>query len=32
LTFEGVEMKIDAATPRKLLRVKLVLPETTADE
>ncbi len=32
MTFEGVEMKIDAATPRKLLRIKLVLPETTADE
>ena len=31
MTFEGVEMKIDAATPRKLLRVKLVLPETDPD-
>jgi len=32
MTFEGVEMKIDAATPRKLLRVKLILPETNTDE
>ena len=27
LIFEGVELKIDAATPRKLLRIKLTLPE-----
>mgnify|MGYP001995421063 CR=1 FL=1 len=32
ITFEGVVMKIDAATPRKLLRVKLVLPEISPDE
>ncbi|MAI23288.1 MAG: hypothetical protein CL828_04450 [Crocinitomicaceae bacterium] len=32
MTFEGVEMKIDAATPRKLLRIKLALPERYADE
>ncbi|MBV41747.1 MAG: hypothetical protein CL834_01810 [Crocinitomicaceae bacterium] len=27
LMFQGVELKIDAATPRKLLRIKLTLPE-----
>ena len=27
LSFQGVDMKIDAATPRKLLRIKLTLPE-----
>ena len=27
ISFEDVDMKIDAATPRKLLRVKLTLPE-----
>ena len=27
IVFEGVNLKIDAATPRKLLRVKLTLPE-----
>ena len=27
LIFEGVELKIDAATPRKLIRIKLTLPE-----
>jgi len=26
IAFEGVELKIDAATPRKLLRIKLTLP------
>jgi gliding motility-associated protein GldE len=26
ITFEGVELKIDAATPRKLIRIKLTLP------
>jgi hypothetical protein len=25
--FEEVELKIDAATPRKLLRIKLTMPE-----
>jgi gliding motility-associated protein GldE len=32
MTFEGVEMKIDAATPRRLLRIKLVLPEPDSNE
>jgi CBS domain containing-hemolysin-like protein len=26
IAFDGVELKIDAATPRKLLRIKLTLP------
>jgi putative hemolysin len=30
IVFEGVILKIDAATPRKLLRVKLTLPEHPA--
>lgn len=28
ITFQGILLKIDAATPRKLLRVKLTLPES----
>ncbi|MDA1335580.1 MAG: gliding motility-associated protein GldE [Bacteroidetes bacterium] len=31
ILFEGVELKIDAATPRKLLRVKITLPESEKD-
>lgn len=27
LEFKGIQLKIDAATPRKLLRIKLTLPE-----
>jgi gliding motility-associated protein GldE len=32
ITFESVELKIDAATPRKLLRIKLTLPTPTGNE
>jgi gliding motility-associated protein GldE len=32
IKFEGVELKIDAATPRKLLRVKITLPEEGATD
>ena len=33
LVFEGTTLRIDAATPRKLLRIKIMLPEsTTPDE
>jgi len=32
LDFQGIQLKIDAATPRKLLRVKLTLPEKPAGD
>ena len=32
LDFQGIQLKIDAATPRKLLRVKLTLPEKPAED
>ena len=32
IAFAGVELQVDAANSRKLLRVKVTLPESTADE
>ena len=32
IAFDGTELRIDAATPRKLLRIKVTLPEATGSD
>jgi Mg2+/Co2+ transporter CorC len=32
ISFSGTELRIDAATPRKLLRIKVTLPEAPASD